>query len=222
MINWFTKRNREELPDYWRTYEALFKEKPPQTLKETRFVVLDTETTGFDFKEDRVLCIGAVSLINNTIDLSESFELYIKQDRFNPQTVAIHGIIKNEKVNMLDEDEALKRFLKYIENSVLVAHHAGFDIGMLNQILKRMALPKLKNKVLDTMILYRATRITSNLIDQEKNYSLDEIAENYNIELQDRHTAAGDAYITAMAFIRIVAKLNKNGKLTPKDLFRIK
>lgn len=221
MINWFKKRNRETLPDYWRAYQDLCNQKLPENIKEVRFVILDTETTGFDYKEDRILSIGAITLLNNRINLSESFEIYIKQDRFNPQTVAIHGIIKNEKVSMLDEEDAMKLFLKYIENAVLVAHHAGFDIGMLNQILKRMALPRLKNKVLDTMILFKATRITSNLIDRDKNYSLDEIAENYNIEVKDRHTAAGDAYITAMAFIRIIGQLNKNGKLTTKDLLKI-
>lgn len=84
-----------------------------------------------------------------------------------------------------------------------------------------MGLPKLKNKTLDTMLLYRASRINSNLIDKERNYSLDELAENLNISLKDRHTAAGDAFITAIAFLKIVSRVSnqKNGRL--KDLIRL-
>ena len=116
----------------------------------------------------------------------------------------IHGLIQNEKIKTISESEALKNFLDYIGNSILVAHHAYFDITMLNHALKRMGLPKLKNRILDTGRLYKATRISSNLIDQEKRYSLDEIAESLNIDVTDRHTAAGDAYITAIAFLKIL------------------
>ncbi len=103
----------------------------------------------------------------------------------------------------------------------MVAHHAGFDIGMVNEALTRMGLPKLKNKVLDTVNLYRGTRIISNLINREKSYSLDEIAETYNIDIKDRHTAAGDAFITAIAFLTILGKLSTDGKMNLKKLFRI-
>jgi DNA polymerase-3 subunit epsilon len=81
-----------------------------------------------------------------------------------------------------------------------------------------MGLPKLKNKVLDTVNLYRGTLIISNLINRDKTYSLDEIAETYSIEIKDRHTAAGDAFITAIAFLKILGKLNTGNKL--KKLFR--
>ena len=132
----------------------------------------------------------------------------------------IHGIIQNERIETLSEEEAVKAFLKYIGNSVLVAHHAGFDVGMINEALSRMGLPRLKNKVLDTVNLYRGTRIISNLINREKSYSLDEIAETYNIDTKDRHTAAGDAFITALAFLTILGKLNTDRKLNLKKLFR--
>lgn len=197
-------------------------EKEQPELHQTRFIAIDTETTGLNYKEDRILSIGAVSIKNNIIDVSNSFEVYIKQEKFNPETVEIHGIIKNEKFKTLSEAETIEQFLSFIGNAVLVAHHAQFDMNMLNLALKRNGLPKLKNKVLDTMILYRATRITSNLIDHHKNYSLDEVAEALSLDLKDRHTAAGDAFITALAFLKITSKLNKGGKLKLKDLFRLR
>lgn len=217
MLNLFKKKPKN-LPKFWQNYEAKFKEKLPEKIEAICFIAFDTETTGFDLKKDRILCIGAVTIKNNTIDVSRGFEEYIVQDTFNPETVKIHGIIQHEKLETLTEEEAVKAFLKYIGNSVLVAHHAGFDIGMMNAALHRMGLPKLKNKVLDTVNLYRGTLIISNLINRDKTYSLDEIAETYSIEIKDRHTAAGDAFITAIAFLKILGKLNADNKL--KKLFR--
>ncbi|MBO2545480.1 3'-5' exonuclease [Salegentibacter sp. BDJ18] len=220
MLNLF-KKKPENLPDFWKDYEAKFQEKLPEEIAETRFVVFDTETTGFDIKKDRMLSIGAVGIENKSINIADGFEEYILQETFNPKTVKIHGIIQNERIETLSEEEAVKAFLKYIGNSVLVAHHAGFDVGMINEALSRMGLPRLKNKVLDTVNLYRGTRIISNLINREKSYSLDEIAETYNIDTKDRHTAAGDAFITALAFLTILGKLNTDRKLNLKKLFRI-
>ena len=117
--------------------------------------------------------------------------------------------IQNEKIEKFSERNALRKFLEYIGNSVLVAHHAGFDIKMVNKALKRNGLPRLKNRVIDTAVLYKQSRITTNLIDRNKIYSLDEICEAYNIDLNDRHTALGDAYITALVFLKLLARMNK-------------
>jgi len=223
MRKWFKKNIAEEnLPGYWQNYAKSFQEKLPEKISEVRFVVLDTETTGFNIGDDRILSIGALRIENNSIEISDNFEVFLKQEKFNPETVQIHGIIRNEKFEKLSEIKALKEFLYYIQNSVLVAHHAGFDIKMINEALERQGLPKLKNKVLDTSVLYKKTRILTNLIDRDKVYSLDEIAEVYNIDLTDRHTASGDAYITALIFMKLLSRLKKNKDSTLKDIYKIR
>ena len=217
MLDWF-KKDESHLPEFWQKYSAKFdNNRKDQLIAETTFVVLDTETTGFDQDKDRILSIGCVKVSNNKLLVSDSFEIYLKQEKFNPDTVEIHGLIKHERFETVTEEKALQLFLKYIGNSVLVAHHAGFDINMINAAMKRNQLPKLKNQVLDTGVLYRKTRIISNFIDQHKNYTLDEVALAYNIDLKDRHTAIGDAFITAIAFLKILGRL-KRKKL--KELFK--
>jgi len=217
MFDWF-KKDESHLPEFWQKYSAGFNSnQKEQLIAETTFVVLDTETTGFDQEKDRILSIGCVKIKNNKLLVADSFEIYLKQEKFNPDTVEIHGLIKHERFETISEEKAIQLFLKYIKNSVLVAHHAGFDINMINAAMKRNHLPKLKNRVLDTGILYRKTRIISNFIDQHKTYSLDEVALAYNIDLKDRHTAIGDAFITAIAFLKILGRL-KRKKL--KELFK--
>tara|TARA_R110002073_G_scaffold72537_1_gene177797 strand:- start:840197 stop:840862 length:666 start_codon:yes stop_codon:yes gene_type:complete len=217
----FKKRDfNKNYPAYWLAYERLFSNQEKQHIQDSRFVVLDTETTGFDTNVDRVLSIGAIEIYNNQIDIASAFEVYLKQKHFNSKTVEIHGIIKNERFETLDEKEAIEQFLRYIGNAILVAHHANFDITMLNKILERNGLPKLKNKVLDTVKLYKATRIKSNLIRQG-NYSLDEIADTYMLDVSDRHTAAGDAFITAIIFLKTTSILSNEKKLSLKQLFKL-
>ncbi|APU66729.1 3'-5' exonuclease [Christiangramia flava] len=211
----------ENLPKFYKDYAASL-ENMPSAISETRFVVFDTETTGLDPNEDRILSIGAVSVKNLQIDISENLELYLQQDFFNPESVKIHGLIQNEKFEKISEEKAIEQFLDYSHGSVLVAHHAGFDVKMINRALKRMGLPKLRNKVLDTGMMYKKNRLITNLIDRDKVYSLDEIAEAYNIDLVDRHTATGDAFITALVFLKLLGRIGNKDSLSLDKLVKLK
>ena len=206
MISFF-KKKREDLPDFWLAYEASFEQQLAENINDIRFVVLDTETTVFSYESHRVLCIGALELINRTIKVQNSFEVYVIQKYYDKESAKIHGILKKGKKHRITELEALKQFLAYVKNDVIVAHHAHFDITMINTALKRNGLPKLKNKVLDTSVLYRRTLLTTHMLEKKEQYTLDELADKFSISKADRHTALGDAYITAIAFLKIIDKL---------------
>ncbi|MBA4318002.1 MAG: 3'-5' exonuclease, partial [Flavobacterium sp.] len=170
----------------------------------TRFVVLDTETTGFDYENDRILCIGAIVLQNNSISIQDSFEIFIEQEHYNQDTAQIHGILKDFVLDRPKELEALEQFLAFLGDSIIIAHHTKFDVTMINKALERNELPKLKNRTLDTAVLYKKTLIVSNLLEVKENYTLDDLADKFDISKKDRHTAMGDAYITAIAFLKIL------------------
>ncbi|HSD08127.1 3'-5' exonuclease [Flavobacterium sp.] len=192
------------------------------TVENTRFVVLDTETTGFDYENDRILCLGAVVLKNSVIKISESFEMYIHQEHFDKNSVQIHGILKDLVLDKPSELEVLKQFLDFLGDSIIIAHHTIFDITMINRALERNDLPLLTNKTLDTAFLYKKTLIKSNILEYKDHYSLDDLADKFDISKKDRHTAMGDAYITAIAFLKIVKKLKdkkRKGEFLLKDLF---
>ncbi|MEP2279052.1 3'-5' exonuclease [Maribacter sp.] len=214
------KRKPKNLPDYWKTYESLFKDSQTKNFNELTFVVLDTETTGFSFDDDRILSIGAVKIKNESISVQEVFNIYLEQEKFSKETVHVHGLLKNGQRECISEIAALEQFLAYVGNAIIVAHHAGFDMGMLNTALERHGLPKLKNMVLDTGIIYKKTLIKSYLVQPKPNYTLDELAEKFSISRKDRHTALGDAYITAVAFLKIIARLKEKKNFSLKSLFR--
>nr|WP_297914106.1 3'-5' exonuclease [uncultured Allomuricauda sp.] len=211
---------KEDLPAFWKNYEASIKLGQPKTISYATFVVIDTETTGFDLKNDRILSIGALRLRNGEIKAKEAFEVFLKQSTFDARTVEIHGILKKGPRNRISEIAGMEKLLVFLKNSVIVAHHVGFDVGMVNQALRRNGLPKLMNPKLDTAILFnkslpRTKRKTNG------HYSLDALCEAFEIPKTDRHTALGDAYITAIAFLQILEKLKPASleQLLKKDRF---
>lgn len=190
------------------------------TIEETRFVVLDTETTGFDYDNDRILCIGALVLQNGIINVQESFEVYLEQDHYDKSTAQIHGILKDLLVKRPTELEALQQFLDFLGGSIIIAHHTIFDVTMINRALERNGLPQLQNKTLDTAYLYKKTLIQSHLFERKDHYTLDDLADKFDISKKDRHTALGDAYITAIAFLKIVKKLREKKEVSLNQLFK--
>ena len=88
---------KENLPPFWKTYETSFEKGLPKSVYETQFVVLDTETTGFSLKKDRMLSIGALRLHQGSIKAKDAFEVFLNQDTFDAKTVEIHGILKKGK-----------------------------------------------------------------------------------------------------------------------------
>ncbi|MGY8913878.1 MAG: 3'-5' exonuclease, partial [Flavobacteriales bacterium] len=197
-----------------------FDKKIPNDLKSVRFVVLDTETTGFDYNTDRILCIGAIGLQNNTIAIKDSLEVFVHQEHYNIDSAEIHCILKKGKIERISEIEALQHLLEYLGNSVIIAHHTKFDVTMINKALERHGLPKLKNKALDTAVLYQKSLLMTPLLDKKQHYKLDDLADKFNISKEDRHTAIGDSYITAIAFLKILNRMKYRKEPTLKDLFK--
>ncbi|MFH6996979.1 PolC-type DNA polymerase III [Flavobacterium sp. FlaQc-57] len=204
--------------NFWKKEENIFDENV--TIEETRFVVVDTETTGFDYENDRILCIGALVLQNGTISIQNSFEVYLQQDHYDKSTAQIHGILRDFILKRPTELEALQQFLVFLGDSIIIAHHTIFDVTMINKALERNGLPQLTNKTLDTAHLYKKTLIKSHLFERKDHYTLDDLADKFDISKKDRHTALGDAYITAIAFLKIVKKLKEKKETNLNALFK--
>ena len=122
----------------------------------------------------------------------------------------------------ISEQEAVKHFINFCGNSVLVGHHVGFDIAMINNHLEKNYGIKLHNRFIDTGALEeRIAFFDLNYYTQiPLDLSLDALAKKYNIETSDRHRALGDAYITGILFLKLVNQLKKKKILTGKDLMK--
>ncbi len=201
-FNWF-KKSTTVRPKFWDIYLSHFHQEN-ESSKPRRYVVFDCETTGLDYRSDVILSIGGVVVTENTIAVNDAIELYLKQEHYKKDTAAIHGILKNGKEEKIVEAEAIIQFLDYIKDAVLVGHHVQFDIEVINQALKRLHLGKLKNNSMDTDAMYQKFKG----LQEDQHSSLDELCTILKVEKSDRHTASGDAYITALIFLKLKKRLS--------------
>ncbi|MEL6862880.1 MAG: 3'-5' exonuclease [Bacteroidota bacterium] len=220
MFHFFKKHFQKKtpaLPPFWVDYLALFDQhlNKRQSFREFRFVVFDTETTGLDLKKDRICQIGAVAVKGYSIHLKDFFDTLVYQESGGLGKVKeVHGLRDSVIQSGLEEEAAIVQFIQYLGNAIILAHHAAFDIGMINTALKRSFGPrfKLKNKYLDTAHMEKRLRpVSAYAVENPSDYSLDVLAGKYGIALHDRHTAIGDAFITAQIFLKIAARLEKRG-----------
>ncbi len=202
---------------YLRAFDASWSDETP--VEQVRFVVLDTETTGLDPKRDQVITIGAVGISEGEIDLADSFEAMLKI-AYNQSAVTVHGVTRDEAQDGMDEREALEAFLEYLGDGVIVGHHIGFDIEMLNRACQRHFQLDLQNRRLDTMDLTLHLQ-DSGAFEPDRapsGFSLDALCNLFGVEPRDRHTAGGDAFITALIFLRLLRLARKCGRHRLADL----
>ena len=198
-------------PRYFAHFENSWTDETP--VPEVRFVVLDSETTGLDPRRDRIITLGAVAVENGEIRLDDSFEALLKLD-YNHPSVTVHGITRDEASQGLEEPEALELFLDYLRDGVIVGHHIGHDIQTLNAGYERHFDMQLKNRALDTMDLTLHLNDDGAFADRPmaQGFTLDALCEMFGIEAHDRHTAGGDAFITAQVFLRLLSAARKAGR----------
>lgn len=199
------------IDDYQRAFDATWRDDTP--IDRVRFVVLDSETTGLNPVTDRLITIGAVAVQNGDIVLEDSFEALLQVAR-NTAAVAVHGITRDETRSGLEEPDALRRFLHYLQDGVIVGHHIGHDISTLNTAYQRHFGFELMNRSLDTMDLTLHLERSGAFTDRERirEFTLDSLCELFGVIPHDRHTAGGDAFITAQVFLRLLRLAARYGR----------
>ncbi|HPN69096.1 MAG TPA: 3'-5' exonuclease [Saprospiraceae bacterium] len=220
----FSQEPKLPVPDFYKPYMALFEKKEDENtlLSKAEYAIIDSEATGLDLEKDEIISIGGVTLINQSIDISQSISFYIKGRKISDREApALHGILPDQPFGM-DEFSALEALINFIGNKIIVGHYIGFDLKMINLLLKKYGAPPLKNKVLDTAELTK--RLDFPLRNYQfavnKEYTLDALCARYGVIPKARHTAAGDAYITAILFQKLLSDLDKKGISQVKDLKR--
>jgi DNA polymerase-3 subunit epsilon len=203
---------------YFACFDDSWTESTP--VSKIRFVVLDSETTGLDPRRDRIITIGAIAVKDGEILLDDAFEALLTMD-YNRASVTVHGITRDEASQGIEEPQALEQFLEYLRDGVIVGHHIGHDIQALNAGYQRHFGFELKNRALDTMDLTLHLNDAGAFADRPmaKGFTLDGLCEMFGVVPHDRHTAGGDAFITAQIFLRLLAAARKTGRNTAGSIW---
>jgi DNA polymerase III subunit epsilon len=196
MLDWLKHINKES-PEFWKNYLAKFDK------KSKRYVILSTQTTGTSVVKDVILTISAFAVIDDSIHIGDSFEAVLLQYRFFHDNQLSNEFIIESKMNKLGEPDAIKSFIDYLENAILVGHHIDFDVEMINAALERLDCGRLKNEALDIDIMYRKL----NDIHEDKKFSLEELTQIHKLPKNDIESSTEDAYKIALLFLKLKTKL---------------
>ncbi len=181
-------------------------------ISEATFVVTDTETTGSRAGDDRVIEIGAVKV--QAGKLTETFQQLINPGRYIPRRITqLTGISTGMVLDQPTAEEVLPDFLDFLGDGVFVAHNLPFDQRFIEVELEIAGLEGLRNPSLDTLRLAR--RLYSALPSK----GLSKLTRYFEIEVDGRHRALGDAVATAKLLNMFIDRMRMEfGVQTVEDL----
>ena len=165
-------------------------------------VILDTETTGLSADKDRIVEIACIEL-NNHIPTKNIFHTFINPEtKVSADAFNVHGYSDEFLSNKLKFREIAKNFLDFIKDKKLIIHNADFDLGFLNNELRRLNIkPILKSDVVDTLQIARSKF-------PGVGNSLDALCKRYkiNVEAREKHSALVDCHLLSKVYIELIDK----------------
>lgn len=180
-----------------------------------REIVLDTETTGLNYKTgDRIVEVGCVELINH-VSTTNNLQFYCSTNKIiDESAIKIHGLTNAFLNEYPPFKEYVKKFLAFIGNDPLIIHNAEFDLGFINNELMLLGIEPLKNKIIDTVSFARKklnTRIAN----------LDYLCRRFQIDLSERdlHGALLDSQLLAEVYLELMGgkQISMNLNITKEN-----
>ncbi|MDO8788279.1 MAG: DNA polymerase III subunit epsilon [Sulfuritalea sp.] len=171
-----------------------------------RKVILDTETTGLDFKTgDRVVEIGCVELRGRQLT-GQRFHAYLNPGRPVADSERIHGLSDDFLADKPKFAEVAADFMEFVRGAELVIHNAAFDIGFLNNelgLLQVESMEQLCGEVIDTLRMAREMR-------PGKKNNLNALCSEFGVDNSGRqlHGALLDAELLAEVYLAMTRGQN--------------
>jgi len=176
-------------------------------LNTMRQIFLDTETTGLSPESgDRIIEIGCVEMLNRRLS-GRTLHFYLNPERANHEdAVKVHGLTDEFLADKPLFASVADQLLEFVEGAEIIIHNAGFDVGFLNEELRRLGRPAFPGHVgaiTDSLLMARD-------IFPGKANSLDALCKRLEVDNSNRalHGALLDAGLLAEVYIRMTRGQN--------------
>ena len=165
---------------------------------EERKLILDTETTGLSFEDDRIIEIGIVELKDNILT-QNCFHEYINPERdISLSAQKVHGITNDFLKDKPKFRNIAQKFLDFVKNDIIIIHNAEFDTNFINKELQNCGLSIISNYIIDTIHIAKKEfpGQTVNLDSLCKKLSVTNTRQKY-------HGALLDATLLSKVYLRL-------------------
>lgn len=181
-----------------------------------RWVIVDVETTGMDIARDELISIGAVAMVEGRVVPADSMEIIVKQRTASSrENILVHGVGVHAQLHGADPPHAVRAFMDYVGRAPLIAFHAPFDRGFIARSVKIYVNQPFDNPWIDLAELAPA------LVPNPLLKSLDEWLSHYRIPVSMRHSAAADAFATALLMARLLPEARRQGSPRFDDMQKL-
>jgi DNA polymerase-3 subunit epsilon len=217
---WFAPRPRApaHLRDALAAWQALPSPELRAPLAATRFVVVDTETSGLDPRSARVLSVGACAVDAGGLRLDRSFECTIRQDTpTEADNILVHGLGHQQQAEGEPLPDALGAFLEFAGKPVFVGFHALFDATVLRRPIRAEFGLDLRGDWLDLAVLLPALL----RVPEGRSWDLDRWLLQIGLDPFARHSALADAWATAQLLLVALARAPGHRIATAQALFSL-
>lgn len=206
--------------------KSRIKEALGRSLAEASLVVLDTELTGLDAKQDSIVSVGAVRMTGGRIDLSHTFYHLVKPEtELKASGVVIHEITSEDLLQKPGIEHVMTEFARFLGSDIIVGYCVDIDMGFLNREMRRVAGSPLRNPVIDIYPLYEWARSKADFgacaVSMPGRAKLYDMARYYDIPVNGAHNALVDAFITAQVFQRLIPVLTASGVTEVGELLKL-
>lgn len=152
------------------------------------YVLLDLETTGY-YPSSEIIEFGLLKVVNNQV--TEIKHSLIKPPQKIPKNITnLTGISNEDVVNAPLLQSYIPEVLSFIDNNIVIAHNAHFDINFLYDATFKHLNSEFKNDFVDTL------RISRRLFPRFPKHSLEYLALNIPLENKNGHRALTDCQAT--------------------------
>src|ERR671939_318424 len=181
-------------------------------LERATYVVVDLETTGLRPGTCRICEIGAVRV--RELELAETFQTLANPGVALRRAVAsLTGLRDRELRRAPPAAEAVRRFLAFAGDAVLVAHNARFDLAFLDRETERLTGRRLTGPVVDNASLARRV-----LAGRTSRAGLASLAHFFGTSVRPCHRGLPDAMATAEILVALIGLAQERGATSVADL----
>ncbi len=167
-------------------------------------VVIDTETTGLDPAKARIVEMAGVPLKSGRLDQPAGCRLLVNPGEPIPKAASdIHHIDDTMVASAPGFADAWKEFAPFMSGTIVIGHTVGFDLAVIKRECARAGVPWNAPRTLDTSLLAQVAA------PKLGGYSLEHLASWLGVTVAGRHSALGDAELTAKIFLALIPKLRE-------------
>ena len=172
---------------------------------EKRKLILDTETTGLNFDNDRIIEIGIVELIDNVLTQNYFHEYINPEMDISLSAQKVHGISNEYLIGKPSFNNVAKKFLDFIKDDTIIIHNAEFDTNFINKELQNCGFSNIRNSVIDTIKIAKKEF-------PGQTVNLDSLCKKLDVKntRQNFHGALLDATLLSKVYLKLTTGKQEN------------